>query len=67
MSRSVRKWCEDHGEPYGQSWGDFLDEQEREQIWNDGRVVDSTGLLSRQPKGSEVRILLIPPVIVAQR
>ena len=29
MSRSVRKWCEDHGEPYGQSMSDFLDEEVR--------------------------------------
>jgi hypothetical protein len=61
-NQSLREWCDIHGEPYGQDWMSFLEEEAR----NDGRVVDSTGLLSRQPKGSEVRILLIPPTIERQ-
>ena len=29
MSKSLREWCDQHGEPYGQSMADFLDEEVR--------------------------------------
>ena len=71
MSEKMREWCDTHGEPYGLSMADFFEYEERHKAegfrWNDGSVVVRTGLLSRQPIGSEVRFLLIPPVIVAQR
>lgn len=32
MSESLRKWCDQHGEPYGQRMADFLDQEARNTV-----------------------------------